>query len=175
MASTQCLTSGNEYVWVKASLLDVPFIFDLMMNGSELGAFSDSFMKGTGGFHLFWWIGRGIFAQSRSPKPLVNNADWHLISLKTKQIGFMKVETSYAPDGHAIKYISLFALDPKYRKQGHGTSLLKLFVDVQSKGTTIFVCCTKYAKAMQRVCKKLRFIRNAKAKYGLEEYCLVQI
>ena len=175
MATTQCLNSGDEYVWVEASLLDIPFIFDLMMNGSELGAFSDSFMKGTGGFHLFWSIGRSIFAQSRSPKPFAKSADWHLISLKTKQLGFMKVETSYAPDGHAIKYIALFALDPKYRKQGHGTSVLKSFVDLQPKGTTMFVCCTKYAKAMQQVCKKLRFIRNAKARYGFEEYRLIKL
>lgn len=174
MAVTQCLNSGDEYARVKASLLDVPFIFDLMMNGSELGAFSDSFMKGTGGFHLFWWIVRGIFAQSRSPKPFANSADWHLISIKNKQIGFMKVITSYAPDGDSIKYISLFALAPKYREQGHGTAALKSFVDAQTKGTTIIVHCTKYAKAMQRVLRKLRFIRNAKAGYGFEKYCLVQ-
>ena len=175
IAVTQCLNSDDEYVRVKASLLDVSFIFDLMMDGAELGAFSDSFMKGTGGFHLFWWIARGIFVQSKTPKPLANSTDWHTICLKTKQIGFMKVTTSYAPNGDAIKYISLFALAPKYRKQGHGTAALKSFVDAQPKGTTIFVHCTKYAKAMQRVLKKLRFIRDAKAGYGFEKYCLVQV
>ena len=175
MASTSCPVSGNQYALTKVSLLDVPFIFDLMMNGSELGVFSDSFMKKTGGFDLFWWIFRRIFAQSKSYKPLAKRSDWHLIFMNTEQIGFMRIKTSYTPNGDAIKHVFLFALVPQYRNHGHGTAVLKSFVDAQPKGTKIFVHCTKYAKAMQHVLKRLRFRRNAKAGYGVEEYCLVQV
>ena len=35
IAATQCLNSDDEYVRVKALLLDVPFIFDQMMDGAE--------------------------------------------------------------------------------------------------------------------------------------------
>ena len=85
------------------------------------------------------------------------------------------IKSSYTPNGDAIKVIALFALKPQYQNQGHGTTVLRLFVDAQPKGTAIFVRCTKYARAMQRVLKNLRFVRNVKAGHPLEEYCLVKM
>lgn len=175
LAATRFPTLSDPYALVKASLLDVPFIFNLMMTGSELGVFSDGFMRKAGAFRLFWWISRRILAQTKFSSPLVNTEDWYLIAMKTNEIGFFTVKSSRAANGDAIKVIVLFALEPQHQNRGHGTTVLRSFVDAQSKGTTVFVHCTKYARAMQRVLKNLRFVRNAKAGYPLEEYSLVTL
>ena len=146
-----------------------------MMTGSELGVFSTCFMIKTGGFRLFWWISRRILFQNRLTSLLAKGENWYLISTTTNEIGFLMIKSSYTPSGDAIKVIALFALKPQYQNQGHGTTVLRLFVDAQPKGTAIFVRCTKYARAMQRVLKNLRFIRNVKAGHPLEEYCLVKM
>ena len=152
----------------------MPFIFDLMMTGAERGVFSDGFMKKTGAFRLFWWISRRVIAQNKWSSSRANQEDWYLITIKTDEIGFVTVKSSYMPNGDATKVIVLFALAPQHQNHGHGTTVLKSFVDAQPGGTTVFVHCTKYARAMQRVLKNLRFIRNVKAGYPLEEYCLVK-
>ena len=105
---------------------------------------------------------------------MANQEDWYLIAIKTNEIGFVTVQSSYMPNGDATKVIVLFALAPQHQNHGHGTAVLKSFVDAQPGGTTVFVHCTKYARAMQRVLKNLKFIRNVKAGYPLEEYCLVK-
>ncbi|WP_394756644.1 GNAT family N-acetyltransferase [Rhodoferax sp.] len=167
--------SHQEYSSVKASLLDVPFIFDLMMNGCELGAFSDRYMKGTGGIRLFWFILRGIFTQSSSARSIADRSNWYIFSMKRKEIGFMYIETSQATNGTAVRHVALFGIHPRYRSQGHGTAVLKLFIVAQPTGTSILVHCTKFARAMQHVLKRLRFIRNPKSGYLLEKYCFVKL
>lgn len=146
-----------------------------MMTGAEQGVFSDGFMKKTGAFRLFWWISRRIVAQKKWSGSAAHQEDWYLVTVKTDDIGFVTVKSSYTPNGDAIKVIVLFALERKHQNHGHGTTVLRSFVEAQPEGTTVFVHCTKYARAMQRVLKNLRFVRNAKAGYPLEEYCLVKV
>lgn len=166
--------SAHEYKSIKASILDIPFIYEQMMNGCELGVFSDQYLKGTGGVNLFWFILRGVLTQRRSTKPMASGFDWYIISTQAEEIGFLHIKTFQATDGRAMRHIALFGVHPRYQSQGHGTAILKLFIAEQPAGTTVLVNCTKFAKAMQRVLKRLRFIRNPKAGYFLEEYCLVK-
>lgn len=163
----------KRYQLLKATPLDAPFIFDLMMNGSELGAFSDRYMRGAGAAHLFWTIWRGLWSSWLWSGDKTNRPDLRIVYWASSAVGFMNVATAYAPNGDAAKHLSIFAIQSGHRNQGHGTAVLNLFIAAQPAGTAIVVHCTKYAKVMQRILKKLRFRRNPRAGLRVEEYCLV--
>jgi len=171
MKSTN-LVWAKDYSLRQACLLDAPFIFNLMMNGSEIGAFADRYMVGTGGFNLLLFILYGLFRQINWRCTTGRQSEWMLVFKSESLIGFMKVDNLDFFDEKAekLKLLALFAIAPRYRQQGHVTAVLKMFIDAQPDETKLIVHCTKYARAMQHILKKLRFTRNPKAGKNLEEY-----
>lgn len=162
------LSLGEGYELIAASLFDVPFVFGLMMNGSELGVFTDTYLMGAGAFKLFWCIVSAILAMH-----LFRRGRLLVISKDGLAIGFTKVENLGIVDGCGTKVIEMLAISIDHRNARHGTSVLDLFVKAQPPDTRLLVYCTKYARAMQHTLKKLRFVRNAKARIPLEEYSLI--
>ena len=56
MAINEINNLTESYELIRASILDISLIFDLMMDGSENGAFTDRYMAGTGGVKLLLFI-----------------------------------------------------------------------------------------------------------------------
>lgn len=154
----------------RAGLLDVPFIFDLMMEGSVAGSFSDRFLAvKTGARKLLWMLLRNIALKSwRTPStPL---AGWFVVRSGQQSVGFIQIfSASEANVGSAIE-LALCAISPALRDQGYGTAVLRVIIASYPTGTTLTVHCTKYARAMQHILKRLGFIRNPRAGFGVEQY-----
>ena len=165
-------TLTQNYGFNRASILDTPLIFELMMNGSENGAFADRYMAGTGGVKLLLFIMLGIIGLEKFPNKEKINSRWIIISNSKNPIGFMNSRTINSSDKNSENLIAIYAISPRYRNLGHGKAALKLFIQNQPDNTTIIVHCTKYARAMQHILKKLRFQRNPKSGNPTEEYSL---
>lgn len=169
-----------------ASLLDVPLLFDLMLEGAEQGAFADRFLRRTGSVHLLRYLLTQLLKHRlhtvRNWLPHRTDApqapEWQMIlpadpaRPTVEPIGFLRLRHD-ATTG--MKVLVLYAIAPPHRGQGHGTAVLRSLVAAQPSGTVLLVHCTKYARAMQHLLKKLRFARNPRAPgvLGLEEYRLV--
>ncbi|WP_218509591.1 GNAT family N-acetyltransferase [Variovorax sp. dw_308] len=142
-----------------ATLLDVPLLFELMMDGSENGAFTDRFLTGTGMFRLMllivvgvfrsrWWLGsRGLTA-------------WTMLDAQGETIGFMNTKSGVDGKGAATTVLVHLAFKPEYRNMGFGAAAVKAFLAAQPDGAIVTVYCTKYARAMQHLLKTLRFKRH---------------
>lgn len=165
-------TLTQDYNFNRASILDTPLIFELMMNGSENGAFTDRYMVGTGGVKLILFIMQGILGFEKFPNKEKINSRWIIISNSKNPIGFMNYRTINSSDENSENLIAIYAISPSYRNLGHGKAALKLFIQNQPDNTSIIVHCTKYARAMQHILKKLRFQRNPKSGNPTEEYSL---
>ena len=162
----------ESYELIRASILDIPLIFDLMMDGSENGAFTDRYMAGTGGVKLLLFILLGILGLGKFQGKEKIKSRWMIISNSKNSIGFMNFRIVDFPDGHSKNLLALYAISPPHRNLGHGKAALKLFIKNQPDNTTIIVHCTKYAIAMQHILKKLRFQRDQKSGNPTEEYSL---
>lgn len=167
------LDLGAGYILKEASFFDVPFIFNLMMDGSQLGAFSDTYLSGTGALQLFLTIFIGVLLRRDWPPRSGLRAAWLVISRTDKEFGFMKIVALEPEGGRANKYISLYAIDSALRGQGHGRAVLQRFVNTLEDGSNVVVNCTKYARRMQHILKAVGFTRNPKSGRPLEEYRLV--
>lgn len=154
----------------RAGLLDVPFVFDLMLEGSVAGSFSDQFLAvKTGARKLLWMLLRDIALKSwRTPRtPL---AGWFVARHGQQPIGFVHVySTSESSAGSAIE-LALCAVSPALRNQGYGTAVIRALIARYPPGTTLTVHCTKYARAMQHILKRLGFLRNPRAGFPVEQY-----
>ena len=161
------------YVLQNASVLDVPFIFELMMEGSQRGAFSDSFLSGTGSLQLFLIIFIGVLLRRAWPRRFGLRASWLIVTIGKEALGFMRVVTLQQTAEQVHKEVSFFALDPRYRGKGHGKKVLQLFIRNLGEGSTVVAYCTKYSRPMQKILKAGGFTRNPKSGYSVEEYRLV--
>ena len=164
----QTLELSEGYALRPASVLDIPFIFDLMMNGIELHVFGSRYLFGTGSVRLLAMICGGVMAGMISHTP---NQGWMILSLAGADIGFM--ELAGVMETRDTTLISLFAIIPFCRNAGHGSRVLRLLVDAQPTGATLLVFCNKNARAMQHMLKKLHFVRNRQGG-PLEKYTLLK-
>lgn len=157
--------------FVYAGLLDIPFIFDLVLEGSVSGSFSDSYLMRQGYLHILFllltslhslsWICRGkkrellIFRKSTIP------------------VGFIQIESMTMKNGNACRYIMTCAIAPLYRGSRYGRDMVELLIARSPMGTEICAFCTKYARAMQHILKNLHFVRRT-AGHGLESYSFLK-
>jgi hypothetical protein len=162
------LELGEGYALKPASVLDIPFIFDLMMNGSELYVFGNLYLSGTGAVRLLAAISLGVVIGLISRN---SSERWLILSLKGADIGFVKV--TEVVEARATTLISLFAIIPARRNLGHGSRVMRLFAGAQPAGATLLVFCNKQARVMQHTLKKLHFVRNRHSG-PLEEYSLTK-
>ena len=154
----------------RANFLDVPLIFQLLLEGAEDGSFSDVFVTRTGSRKLFGVIFRGIATQLFQAKNTNSQYEWQVISNDDGvEVGFLKVckGRGVCKDSH----LELFALSPAHRNQGLGTAVLENIASEVPGDGHLYVHCTKYARAMQHILKRHGMKRNTK--FGVprvEEY-----
>ena len=170
MKTVQTGNANHKLSLRKASVLDVPFIFKLMMEGSESGVFSDHFQVDAGGARLLWLVLSGVLSQKWSLTGKPSKFKWLLIvDSHQEEIGFLKVSDNDLSSG--IQDLELLSVSPGYRDRGIGTEVLHRLVADQPDGVLLRVHCTKYARAMQHILKRNSFKRTTKViSPGLERY-----
>jgi hypothetical protein len=159
------------YKFRSASLLDVPLIFDLMMEGSEAGVFATRFSSGSGAVFLLWYIVKGISALTYRLSGRKRPSAWKIICLEAIPIGFFAT-TPRAQDDSNL-HLLFFSMKADSRNLGHGKAVLKQLINLQAPGSILTVSCTKYAVCMQHILKKQHFQRDRKGGFLLEHYSLV--
>lgn len=153
----------------KATLLDVPLVFDLFMEGSMGGAFTDRYLAHTGGVQLLAYLVRRIGVQAFAPAA---RAPWKiLVEAGQGEVGFLKINADKGdPRVHTLVYLSI---DPEHQGRGLGKAALRQCVAGLPAGVALRVYCTKYARAMQHLLKQHGFKRNPRViRPMMEEYLL---
>lgn len=154
----------------RASLLDVPLIFDLMSAGALTGVFSDAFVQRTGCVKLLGMILQSMACQYLPFNKASDYYTWQIISSATgEDVGFAKVAKGVGPNGDT--HLQLLAVCPQHRNHGIGTAVLERVQGEVPNGAQLVVHCNKYARAMQHILKRHRLKRNVR--FGvpqLEEY-----
>lgn len=159
------------YEFRSASLLDVPLIFDLMMEGSERGVFATRFSSGSGAVYLLWYILKGISAVTFRLSGKKCPSAWKIICFEAIPIGFFA--TTARAHGDPGLHLLFFSIKPDSRHRGHGKAALKQLIELQARDSILTVSCTKYAVCMQHILKKQRFQRDRRGGLLLEHYSLL--
>jgi hypothetical protein len=166
------LDLGGGYSLKHATWLDIPLIYEQLMEGAEQGVFTDAYLGPKGPSGLFLETVRKVFnfgaLFSRKPAP----DQWWLVSTDGTEIGCIRLGTTSTPTGDAVLRVDVLAIAKPFRLHGHGTAVLRGLIARQAPSTEIQVVCTKYARGMQKTLKSLHFQRNTKGPrvYALEEY-----
>lgn len=158
-----------KLTYSNASLLDVPFIFDLMMDGAMSGNFSNAFIKRQGSAQLFWFIFTGIISQKLLSKSSPVQFRWQLVlDITGKEVGFLKTVIYSSVEHH----LELLAIAQKSRNLGLGTSVVRDIASKLPNEAHLHVHCTKFSRAMQHILKRNNFARTHRALqgYSVEEY-----
>lgn len=153
----------------KASILDVPLIFQLIQEGAECGSFADAFVERTGSIKILAFILRSIALQYFQSPRLNVRYEWLVIASADKEVGFMKLTKGIGDC--KTRNLELLAICPANRNSGIGTAVLEQVASEVPNGGQLHVHCTKYARAMQHILKRHLLKRNVK--FGvpfLEEY-----
>jgi RimJ/RimL family protein N-acetyltransferase len=160
-----------------ASILDIPFIFDLIVHGSLDGSFTDSFLSSKGYIAILVSLFTSVLFFSKLKILKSNNksqADDVQLLVFTHQddaIGFLQIKTFREENGNITKLIDKCAIKDEFRGQGLGKNMINLFLATQSSDTKIFAYCNKYAKSMQRIFRHVHFRRTSIGR-GLNLYTL---
>ncbi len=146
-----------SYRFVKAGLLDIPLIFELIFEGTYLRVFSDSFFSGTGQLKLFW---RLIMIALLAKLPLVFRKrcqfSLEVFYIDTIAIGFILLSSESR--GVLIEQeLSMCAIVPAFRNRGHGKAMIRMLIERLPAGMILTAYCTKSAKTMQYILKRLQF------------------
>ena len=153
-----------------ASLLDVPFIFDLMMDGAMNGSFSDAFIERKGSPQLLWAIFTGIISQKFLSKSSPMQFRWQLVlDITGNEVGFLKTSIHTL---EAVCHLELLAIVQKRRNLGIGTSVVRDITSKLPNQAQLRVHCTKFSRAMQHILKRNDFSRTHQVLqgYSVEEY-----
>ena len=157
-----------------ASIFDVPFIFNLMLEGAEEGALTEKFLGRGGPQRLFWYVFTRVLLENwlfKQP-PLIGS--WLVVTRATgEDLGFLNTTTS--TDCHQDWHLNLLFIAPKYRNNGIGTTVIREFITHVPDGVSVQVSSTKYARAMQHILKRNGFHRKHIVRQGqsLEQYTFI--
>ena len=160
------MTAHYDYKFRKASLLDIPFIFGLLQEGSLNGFFDESLMTSKG--YIFILM-EAFLDVLRPLRIMLWREDIKLLvfTLNNENIGFIRIKSQFS--GEPILEINLCSIAPEHRHHKHGTHMIRMYLETLPIGTQVIVFCSKYARAMQHSLKKLRF-RRAKNSFPNECY-----
>ena len=158
----------------KASLIDLPFIFYQMYDGSINGAFSDSFISRHGLVSLFSFLIR-FFIPSKSCLFKTSSIQEAFI-YGDNQCDFGFIITIAKPKkNNESQYITIVAagIQHQHRVKGLGQMMIKSFLESLDPNTEVHAYCTKYSKVMQHIFRKHKFIRDTKRETHLEHFYLI--
>jgi RimJ/RimL family protein N-acetyltransferase len=144
----------------KASLLDTPLIFRLMLDGSITGSFSDRYLQNAGHFSLLAWILRSLIHRPQWMRKHSGFAETLVLRQGELEIGFIQLAHSMPAMGEQVSTIELFAIAKAHQNQGLGSCTVAALMTALPPGATLVAYCTKYSRAMQHVLTKLHFKRG---------------
>lgn len=155
----------------KAGVLDIPLIFNLMLEGGVAGAFTDRYLFAAGHFKLLLWIARATFTWPTWAR--INTAPRLLVLRQgTQEVGFAQLQHGTASSGEAVITLNLLAIQRAHQNRGFGAWALGTIIREMPENTILNVCCTKYAQAMQHLLHKLRFKRDKVMDRNLVKFSL---
>jgi len=154
------VTEKCEAVFRPANLLDIPAIYRLAQLGSVAGAYTDSYLSGTGHVLLLrlllwacvsaWFSGVSIGA---GLSPLA------VLELDGELIGFTWVQQAVGL-AYPLATILMFSIAPGHLGKGFGQALLGHIVQRLPKGAVVRAECTPYASRMKTLLRRAGFIRQ---------------
>ena len=156
----------DNFQFRKANLLDLPFIFNLLLDGSIEGCFTERFLTGAGAFDIFTFLFLHLL-------PVINRLGKFkryktlIFTRKQTDLGFLIINTL-----GSSQVIEFCAIEHAHKGQKNGTLMIKLFVEFSPKNTEIVAYCTKFSRPMQHILKKLGFSR-AKGFIGNHLECYI--
>lgn len=151
-----------------ASLLDIPFIFNLIMDGSLTGAFPAVYATPKGSATLFLMLVRDILHPHRFVDNEMCDTKTFIFTQDNEEIGFMQI--GHKGEGQP-QVIKTCAISQEHRNQHHGSQMIRMYIENLPAATEVIAYCTKFNKAMPRVLKKLGF-RRENADFGYDCYHL---
>ena len=165
-------TSIDSYNFRKASVLDIPYIYELVLQGSINGAFTGRHLYPNGYgkllVQLFGILLKPLRVDGNSAKvqALV------LIEYDGEEIGFLHYTQESKTGANTHMHLEHCIVSSLHRGQGHGNRIVCWVVAQASNNKCMLsAVCSKYSRAMQHILKKNRFKRISIGK-GLEVYTL---
>jgi GNAT superfamily N-acetyltransferase len=162
----------NPYQFRKASVLDIPVIYNLILQGSLTGSFTDSYLFPHGYAKLLIRLLKILLSSTNIDG---NQSKTHfliLVQYNIETIGFLHYTQSSEAGLNVNIHLEHFAVLSAYQNQGHGTYIVHwLITQARKDKGNLTAVCTKYARAMQRILKKTSFVRSSIGS-GLELYTL---
>lgn len=158
---------NKDYKFLKASLLDIPFIFDLIQDGSQVGSFAAQYLTSNGWVRSLRMLILDVLAPHRNIEHPGYAIKLLIFTLNNEEVGFMRI-FRFADRG--IYGIDICAIAPAHRNQNIGSHMIRMFIEDLPSSAEIVTHCTKYSRAMQHVLKKLKFQRDKK-----RQYCMLNV
>ncbi|MDE3011551.1 MAG: GNAT family N-acetyltransferase [Pseudomonadota bacterium] len=150
-------------------------MFTLVHQGAIDGNFTDRLLSALGyrmllGQLLLDVIGLPDWISKRRER-----AELLIFQSDGEPIGFVRaLHCAASPSRQDLIYIDLCAVLPELRGQGHGTTMIRMFVGHLPAGWQVAASCTKYSRAMIHVLRRLHFRRDtAGAVHSPETYRMV--
>lgn len=143
-----------------ANFLDIPLIFNLFLEGSVDGAFTDRYLSGAGYFKLFTWVINAVFEPLGWLRKHTSRTELRVIHRGSQDVGFVQLQHGTAPDGGAMLTLALLAVAKAAQNQQFGSWAVASIIREMPARTLLEVYCTKYSRAMQHVLHKQQFTRN---------------
>ena len=156
----------------KASILDIPYIYDLIWQGSKEGSFTDRYLNSDGYVILLIELLKILFRPLHLDEVETKLHVLKIVECKGKSIGLLHYTLYAEMQSGNYLHVEHFSVSPAHRNTGNGTWIVDWLIEEAVKSeSTLTACCTKYALVMQRIFKKRNFIRTSIG-YGLELYSL---
>lgn len=172
LKSSSKTSNTIEIKFRKANFLDIPLIFNLILEGCINGAFTDSYLCAAGHFTLFAWVAKSVFP---SPSWLNKNScrtQLRVMHKGAQDVGFVQLQHDTAPDGTAKFKLALIAVAKDHQNQQFGTWALKTIIREMPASALLEVYCTKYSRVMHRLLRKQRFSRDEAIVNNLSRFTL---
>lgn len=156
-----------------AGLLDVPFIYELALQGCEEGAYCEAYLSPGGRVSL---LARLLKTALLGGKGLLRNLPESgrllLLSQGQRAAGFCWLLP--AP-GLSAARIDMFSLASPYQCGGGGTAMLRALLQALPAEHILLAECTPYAAGMKRLLKRNGFRRDRQSRVqhgcvGLDVY-----
>jgi len=161
----------DEFQFRKAGVLDIPYIFGLIQEGSLIGSFPNSLMTAKGYAFLFKDLFEDVVPLLRIFHNKTQQAKLYVFCLNNEEIGFIKI--GLPTNNENFQEIELCAIDPKHRNQHYGAKMLHMFLEELPNGTKVVAHCSKYSRAMQHILIREKFCRD-KRSFPLECFRLIK-
>jgi len=163
--------SVKNYNFRKATVLDIPYIFGLIQEGSLIGSFTNSLMTSKGYRFTLKSLFLDVIPLLRIFVTHTEKTKLNVFSLNNKEIGFIRI--SQPTNNENVQVIELCAIDPVHRNQNYGATMLQMYLDSLPNGTEVIAHCTKYSRAMQHLLIRKKFLRD-KHCFPLKTFRLVK-